>query len=64
MAHCEHLTHSHYVAPKVHVCAECVAMGDTWVHLRTCLAVRPCGVLRLVEESATPRSTSRRPDIR
>jgi hypothetical protein len=36
MALCEHLAHSKYVAPKVHACAECVALGDQWVHVGCC----------------------------
>jgi hypothetical protein len=54
MAHCEHLSHSHYVAPKVHVCAECVALGDEWVHLRTCLA---CGHVGCCDSSKNRHAT-------
>src|ERR1039458_432621 len=55
---CEHLANSHYVAPKVHVCAECVALGDTWVHLRTCLA---CGHVGCCDSSKNHhRSEERR----
>jgi uncharacterized UBP type Zn finger protein len=51
---CEHLAHSHYVAPKVHVCAECVALGDEWVHLRTCLA---CGHVGCCDSSKNKHAT-------
>lgn len=54
MAVCEHLAHSHYTAPKTHVCAECVAMGDTWVHLRTCLA---CGHVGCCDSSKNKHAT-------
>jgi len=54
MAHCEHLAHSHYVAPKTHVCAECVAMGDEWVHLRTCLE---CGHVGCCDSSKNRHAT-------
>jgi hypothetical protein len=51
---CEHLAHSHYVAPKVQVCAECVAMGDEWVHLRTCLQ---CGHVGCCDSSKNHHAT-------
>ena len=28
------------IPPRLHVCEECVKIGDTWVHLRTC---QTCG---------------------
>jgi uncharacterized UBP type Zn finger protein len=38
---CEHLaTVTELPEPGAHECAQCVAQGDTWVHLRMCLA---CG---------------------
>jgi hypothetical protein len=54
MALCEHLAHSKYVAPKTHVCAECVAMGDSWVHLRTCLT---CGNVGCCDSSKNKHAT-------
>ncbi len=54
MALCEHLLHKKYVAPKTHVCAECVAMGDTWVHLRTCLE---CGNVGCCDSSKNKHAT-------
>ena len=35
---CEHLaTITELPEPSHHVCQECVALGDSWVHLRLCL---------------------------
>ena len=51
---CEHLAHSHYVAPTVHVCKECVALGDSWVHLRTCLE---CGHVGCCDSSKNRHAT-------
>jgi uncharacterized UBP type Zn finger protein len=54
VAVCEHLAHSRYIAPKAHVCAECIAMGDTWVHLRTCLT---CGHVGCCDSSKNKHAT-------
>jgi len=54
MAVCQHLAHSKYTAPKTHLCAECVAMGDTWVHLRTCLE---CGHVGCCDSSKNKHAT-------
>jgi uncharacterized UBP type Zn finger protein len=54
MRRCEHLAHSRYVPPMAHLCAECVAMGDTWVHLRTCLA---CGHVGCCDSSKNKHAT-------
>ena len=35
-------------APKKHVCDECVKIGATWVHLRTC---QTCGGTRCCDSS-------------
>ena len=51
---CEHLKHSKYHAPKVHVCEECVKLGDTWVHLRTCLE---CGNVACCDSSKNKHAT-------
>lgn len=37
---CSHLHLIHDVAPSSTACEECVALGDTWLHLRKCLV---CG---------------------
>ena len=34
---CTHLDSVRITEPATHACAECVAAGDTWVHLRLCL---------------------------
>jgi uncharacterized UBP type Zn finger protein len=34
---CEHFEHLGPVAKKSRGCEECIATGDTWVHLRACL---------------------------
>ena len=54
MALCKHLSHSRYTAPMAHLCAECVAMGDTWVHLRTCLT---CGHVGCCDSSKNKHAT-------
>jgi uncharacterized UBP type Zn finger protein len=51
---CEHLAHSKYAAPKVHVCEECVKLGDQWVHLRTCLQ---CGHVGCCDSSKNKHAT-------
>ena len=51
---CENLAHAKYTAPKTHVCAECVALGDEWVHLRTCLA---CGHVGCCDSSKNRHAT-------
>jgi hypothetical protein len=46
---CHHFEHlSEVVDPTSHVCDECVAMGSTWVHLRSCLA---CGHVGCCDQS-------------
>jgi uncharacterized UBP type Zn finger protein len=37
---CKHLDQIKITTTDIHVCAECVKMGDTWVHLRLCMV---CG---------------------
>jgi uncharacterized UBP type Zn finger protein len=37
---CEHLDQIRDVTPSSPGCEECLAVGDTWVHLRMCLS---CG---------------------
>lgn len=37
---CSHRDQIQDVAPRTDGCEECLAMGDTWVHLRLCLT---CG---------------------
>ena len=37
---CEHVREIRDVSPDAQGCSECLAAGDTWVHLRMCLS---CG---------------------
>ena len=37
---CKHTAEAHEVSYSERVCPECVARGDTWVHLRICMT---CG---------------------
>ncbi len=37
MSGCNHLGSIKITTTETHVCKECVAKGDTWVHLRLCL---------------------------
>jgi hypothetical protein len=49
MAACPHIAQIETVkSPKAHVCDECVAIGSTWLHLRTC---QDCGVTRCCDSS-------------
>jgi uncharacterized UBP type Zn finger protein len=52
---CQHLTSltSLKTAPS-HVCPECVALGDTWVHLRTC---QECGHVGCCDNSKNQHAT-------
>lgn len=46
---CHHFERLKDVAdPKSNVCDQCVAMGDTWVHLRSCL---DCGAVGCCDNS-------------
>jgi uncharacterized UBP type Zn finger protein len=45
---CEHLDLIQEVEPGSLGCAECLAIGDTWVHLRLCLS---CGSVGCCDQS-------------
>jgi uncharacterized UBP type Zn finger protein len=45
---CSHLDQIRVMATDTLECAECVAMGDTWVHLRLCLS---CGQVGCCDSS-------------
>ena len=46
---CDHFDNLTTVAlPSSTVCDQCVAMGDTWVHLRSCLG---CGMVGCCDDS-------------
>ena len=45
---CEHLDQIRVLATESRECAECVRMGDSWVHLRLCLT---CGAVGCCDSS-------------
>jgi len=45
---CTHLDQIKEVTPNSEGCAECIAKGDTWIHLRMC---RTCGHVGCCDES-------------
>jgi uncharacterized UBP type Zn finger protein len=52
---CTHLDHIHDVTPNTpDGCEECLAMGDTWVHLRICLE---CGHVGCCDSSKNKHAT-------
>jgi uncharacterized UBP type Zn finger protein len=40
---CNHLDQIQPVTPSANGCEECLASGDTWIHLRLCLVCGPVG---------------------
>jgi len=54
MKTCEHIRQIHAVAPTSDVCDQCVALGDTWVHLRYCLI---CGQVGCCDSSKNKHAT-------
>ena len=52
---CPHMAAvDHNTRPKTKGCAECLAMGDTWVHLRLCLS---CGHVGCCDSSKNKHAT-------
>jgi hypothetical protein len=51
---CEHLDQINDVAPSSKGCEECLALGDTWVHLRMCLS---CGHVGCCNSSKNKHAT-------
>ena len=47
-ARCTHLNSVKTATPNTHGCEECLATGDTWVHLRLC---RACGHVGCCDDS-------------
>jgi uncharacterized UBP type Zn finger protein len=43
-----------HVKPKSNGCEECLAMGDTWVHLRLCMS---CGHVGCCDDSKNKHAT-------
>lgn len=51
---CSHLDLIRDMTPSTTVCEECVASGDTWVHLRMCLV---CGHVGCCDQSKNKHAT-------
>ncbi len=51
---CPHLDQIRDVTPSSDGCAECLASGDTWVHLRLCLT---CGHVGCCDSSKNKHAT-------
>jgi hypothetical protein len=54
VAECKHLDQIADVSPSSSGCEECIAMGDTWVHLRVCLS---CGHVGCCNSSKNKHAT-------
>ena len=55
MPECTHLGEIRDVEPHSHGCEECLAMGDTWVHLRLC---RSCGHVGCCDSSKNKHASA------
>ncbi len=53
-AHCSHLDRVVTDRPNTDGCEECLALGDTWVHLRLC---RTCGHVGCCDDSRNKHAT-------
>jgi uncharacterized UBP type Zn finger protein len=53
-ARCPHLSSATSVAPATDGCAECLAAGDSWVHLRLC---KSCGHVGCCDSSPNRHAT-------
>jgi uncharacterized UBP type Zn finger protein len=51
---CPHLREIREVTPRTNGCAECLASGDRWVHLRLCLT---CGHVGCCDSSPNRHAT-------
>jgi uncharacterized UBP type Zn finger protein len=51
---CRHLNNLQIVQPGSYQCEACVAVGDTWVHLRTC---QTCGKVHCCDSSKNKHAT-------
>ena len=55
MAVCTHLGTLETLIPAAqHACPECIALGDTWVHLRVC---QTCGHVGCCDQSKNKHAT-------
>ena len=52
---CSHLDQIKVTHTDIHVCPECVKLGDTWVHLRLCLE---CGHVGCCDSSKNKHLTT------
>lgn len=52
---CAHLNEINVTDTPTRVCAECVELGDTWVHLRLCLE---CGHVGCCDSSKNRHATA------
>jgi len=51
---CTHLNQIRKVTPSARGCEDCLAIGDTWVHLRLCLS---CGHVGCCDSSKNRHAT-------
>ena len=51
---CVHLKKAHDVKAHSKICEECLKLGDSWVHLRLCLA---CGNVGCCDDSKNQHAT-------
>ena len=51
---CPHLSQVHAVKPRTDGCEECLASGDSWVHLRLCMT---CGHVGCCDSSPNKHAT-------
>ena len=51
---CKHIDSIKITQTDTHVCQECIALGDTWVHLRVCLT---CGHVGCCDSSKNKHAT-------
>jgi Zn-finger in ubiquitin-hydrolases and other protein. len=55
VADCTHLAEIQHVSPSADGCEDCLRTGDSWVHLRLCLA---CGHVGCCDESRNRHATA------
>ena len=54
-APCDHLATVEVTTTDTHVCPECIALGDSWLHLRMCLE---CGHVGCCDSSKNRHATA------
>ena len=55
MAACSHRGDMRVFEPTANVCAQCEALGDSWVHLRMCMS---CGNVGCCDSSKNKHATA------